>query len=216
MKKIELREIFAKNFINLMSSNNVTRKQVSEDLNFSYSKVCDWSRARTYPDQIELTKLASYFSRTIDELTAEVEEYEEDGGITIDTKRQTVRIYDFETNRVIGRELVSYKDCDPDVVQVMFYVNDDLMLPKFEIGDLIMAKRVLSTDNIIDGDYLLRNPGNPLFIHIYCINDKEIVISPINIKNSKNILPYTILKDELLKNYSEIYLATRFTRILDK
>ena len=70
MNKIENRKILANNLVALLDLKKKTRRNIADDLNISYTKVCDWTRARTYPNNNEIGKLANYFETTIEQITS--------------------------------------------------------------------------------------------------------------------------------------------------
>ena len=58
MNKVEMRKVLANNLVALLDYKKISRKNVADDLKLSYTKVCDWTRARTYPSEIELRPVA--------------------------------------------------------------------------------------------------------------------------------------------------------------
>ena len=70
MTKEEQRKILGNNLVALLELKGKSRKDVSDALNTSYIKVCDWTKARTYPNQHDLGRLAFYFDTTIEQLTS--------------------------------------------------------------------------------------------------------------------------------------------------
>ena len=70
MTKEEQRKILGNNLVALLELKGKSRKDVSDALNTSYTKVCDWTKARTYPNQHDLGRLAFYFDTTIEQLTS--------------------------------------------------------------------------------------------------------------------------------------------------
>ena len=51
MTKEEQRKILGNNLVAFLELKGKSRKDVSDALNTSYTKVCDWTKARTYPNQ---------------------------------------------------------------------------------------------------------------------------------------------------------------------
>ena len=49
MNKIEARRILANNLVALLKFKEKSRKELADEFNLAYIKVCDWTRARTYP-----------------------------------------------------------------------------------------------------------------------------------------------------------------------
>ena len=62
MSQLGNKEVMAENIKTLMSQHGIDRKQLSNDLQISYTTISDWINAKTYPriDKIEL--LANYFN----------------------------------------------------------------------------------------------------------------------------------------------------------
>lgn len=69
MNKVDMRKVLANNLVALLDYKKISRKNIADDLKLSYTKVCDWTRARTYPSEIELGKLANYLETTVEQLT---------------------------------------------------------------------------------------------------------------------------------------------------
>ena len=69
MNKNEIRNIFSANLKQLLKDQNKNRKDLANDLNIAYSRVCDWSRARTLPTDDEMisffTVIASSLTNTL-------------------------------------------------------------------------------------------------------------------------------------------------------
>ena len=214
MNKNEIRNIFSINLKILLERNHIKRKKLSEDLEIAYSRVCDWSRARTLPTQDEMLKIASYFDVSINDLTKEINiSYKEgiDSSKYNDDKKR-IRVYDLNSGAVVGHEQTSIEFCqNEDFIHIMILVPDDSMSPKYDINDLVLFKNI-EVKNIDDGDYLLNSKNNEkdLFIHIYKL-DNKFLISPLNINNTKHIRPFELTNDELNKNY-EIFKAIAVTK----
>lgn len=68
--------IFADNLTALMKDNNISRKQLSEDLGIKYTTICEWLKGSMMPRSEALRKVAEYFDTTISELLATQEEQE--------------------------------------------------------------------------------------------------------------------------------------------
>lgn len=213
MKKNELRTIFSANLKKLLKDKNINRKELSKQLYISYSRICDWSRARTLPTSEELVSIAEYFNVRVEDLTKDIsiisntnnEEY------SFNDIKQTVRIYNLSSGNVIGHDEVCceyFKDID--AVHISFVINDDLMYPNYSINDVVLVENIWKPNDLEDGDYLITKDNSfASFIHVY--NKKDYyLISPLNINNSKGLIPYEIKKDEI-KNY-KIYKAIAVTK----
>ena len=82
MKKVtkeEMRITLSNNLNKLLDEKKISRRQISDDLNINYPVVCDWVKARTYPSQHNLGKLAFYLGTTIEQLTSPNSAINEDG-----------------------------------------------------------------------------------------------------------------------------------------
>ena len=64
---------FSKNLKKLMKNKNVSRKQLSEDLNIKYTTICEWIKGTMMPRTEALSALSDYFNITISELLADEE-----------------------------------------------------------------------------------------------------------------------------------------------
>ena len=69
MNKVEMRKVLANNLVALLDYKKISRKNIADEFKFSYTKICDWTRARNYPSEIELGKLANYLGTTVEQLT---------------------------------------------------------------------------------------------------------------------------------------------------
>lgn len=219
MNKLEMRKIFANNFIAVLNIKNKTRKDVSEDLKINYSKVCDWSRARTYPNEVELGRLAHYFDSTVEQLTSGKSIINENSFDTEQaTKKIKVSVIDISTDEWIKHpvdyEWVSMKHLIPGNGYLIFDVVDDLLEPKYSIGDTVMVRLIENKVIKQDGDYLIKfnNYGdNWLFIHIY-VKKEGYLVSPLNNNNSKSLLPKFYTKEEFIKNAIQPHIAVRVSK----
>ena len=52
MNKVEMRKVLANNLVALLDYKKISRRNIADDLKLSYTKVCDWTRARTYPSDL--------------------------------------------------------------------------------------------------------------------------------------------------------------------
>ena len=57
----------------LMKKKNISRKQLSQDLNIKYTTICEWIKGTMMPRSEALSSLAEYFGITISELLADEE-----------------------------------------------------------------------------------------------------------------------------------------------
>ena len=62
------KKIFAKNLSNLMKERNITRKNLSEELNIKYSTLCEWLKGTMMPRSEALDLITEYFQITSAEL----------------------------------------------------------------------------------------------------------------------------------------------------
>jgi transcriptional regulator with XRE-family HTH domain len=214
MNKNEIRNIFSINLKILLERHHIKRKKLANDLNITYSRVCDWSRARTLPTEAEMIKIAAYFDVSVAELKKEFD-IKYVGGpnrIEYNDEKKRVRVYDLNRGTVVAYEEISLEFAEnEEYVHIMILVPDNLMYPKYNINDLVLLKNVFAKD-IDEGDYLINSKDSEeiLFIHIYCLDDK-LLISPLNINNSKNLRPFELTKDEINKKY-EIFKAIAVTK----
>lgn len=218
MNKIEMRKVLANNLVALLNYKKKSRKNISDDLNISYTKVCDWTRARTYPGESELGKLANYFETTVEQLT-DGDSLINDNGFdpeqTIQKKK--ISVIDISTEEwvlhPIDYEWVSARYLKPEVGYLIFNVADDLMSPKYNVGDTILAEFLNNKVIKEDGDYLvkLKEYDSWLFIHIYVKKDGYLV-APLNNNNSKSILPRFYTKKEFTESATQPHKAIRVSK----
>lgn len=218
MNKTEMRKILANNLVSLLEYKKISRKNISDDLKISYTKVCDWTRARTYPNQIELGKLANYFETTVEQLTDGASLISDNGfEPEQSSKKVKVSVIDIGTEEWIKHpidyEWVSAKHIKPNTGYLIFNVVDDLLSPKYEIGDTILAEFLNNRVIKEDGDYLvnLKEHDCWLFIHIYVKKD-GFLVAPLNNNNSKSILPKFYTKKEFAESAIQPHKAIRVTK----
>ena len=213
MNKNEIRNIFSINLKILLDKSHLKRKKLADDLEIAYSRVCDWSRARTLPTPDEMIKIATYFDVPVSELTKEITiNYKNSSDVKYNDEKKRVRVYDLNSGVMIAHEDVSLEFCQKeDLIHIMILVPDDSMLPKYNINDLVLLKNIELKD-IDEGDYFLNSKDNQndLFIHLYCMDDK-FLISPLSINNTKNIRPFEISKEDIINKY-DIYKAIAVTK----
>lgn len=101
---INNRQIFSANLVFFMSINNVSRNQLSEDLQINYRTLCDWIHARKYPRIDKIEKLANYFGVT---KAALIEQHE--NSMTTSGLLHITEIYD-DMNEAGQKALVDYAD----------------------------------------------------------------------------------------------------------
>lgn len=70
---MELKEIIAKNLLELRKTKNITQLELAEKFNYSDKSVSKWERAEAMPDIETLYNLASFYGVTLDYLTTEGE-----------------------------------------------------------------------------------------------------------------------------------------------
>lgn len=143
MNKVEMRKVLANNLVALLDYKKISRKNIDDDLKPSYTKVCDWTRARTYQSGIELGKLANNLETTVEKLT--------DGDSLINdigfdheqsSKKAKISVIDIGSEEWIihqvDYEWVSTKYLTPETGYSMFDIVDDLMAPKYDIDDTVL------------------------------------------------------------------------------
>lgn len=218
MNKTEMRTVLANNLVSLLEYKKISRKNISDDLKISYTKVCDWTRARTYPNQIELGKLANYFETTVEQLTDGASLISDNSFETEQSsKKFKVSVIDLSNDgwvlSPVDYEWVSVKHIKPNTGYLIFNVVDDLLSPKYEIGDTILAEFLNNRVIKEDGDYLvnLKEHDYWLFIHIYVKKD-GFLVAPLNNDNSKSILPKFYTKKEFAESAIQPHKAIRVTK----
>ena len=218
MNKIEMRKVLANNLVALLDYKKISRKNIADDLKLSYTKVCDWTRARTYPSDIELGKLANYLETTVEQLT-DGNSLINDSGFEPEqsSKKAKISVIDIGSEEWIihpvDYEWVSTKYLTPETGYLMFDVVDDLMKPKYDIGDTVLVEFLNNKSIKEDGDYLvkLKEYDSWLFIHIYVKKDGYLV-APLNNNNSKSILPRFYTKKEFTESATQPHKAIRVSK----
>ena len=117
----------------------------------------------------------------------------------------------------VDYEWVSTKYLTPETGYLMFDVVDDLMAPKYDIGDSVLVEFLNNKSVKEDGDYLvkLKEFDSWLFIHIYVKKDGYLV-APLNNNNSKSILPKFYTKKEFTESDTQPHKAIRVSKNIKK
>lgn len=218
MNKVEMRKILANNLVSLLNYKKISRKNIADDLKLSYTKVCDWTRARTYPNEIELGKLANYLDTTVEQLTNGNSLINDNGFETEEaTKKAKISVIDISSEEwvihPVDYEWVSTKYLKPETGYLIFNIVDDLMAPKYDIGDTVLVEFLNNKSIKEDGDYLIKlnEYDSWLFIHIYVKPDGYLV-APLNNNNSKSILPKFYTKKEFAESAIQPHKAIRVSK----
>ena len=218
MTKEEQRKVLGNNLLALLELKSKSRKDVADAINTSYTKVCDWTKGRTYPNQIDLGKLAFYFDTTIEQLTS-ANSIIKDNGFDPEqaTSKRKISVININTEEwvisPIDYEWVSIKYLKPNCNYLIFDVVDDMLSPIYNPGDSILAQ---SLDNKLiktDGDYLLKlkDYDSWLFIHVY-VKENGYLVAPLNNNNKKSFLPKFYTTDEFIKNAFNVHKAIRVSK----
>lgn len=180
MTKEEQRKILGNNLVALLELKEKSRKDVSDALNTSYTKVCDWTKARTYPNQHDLGRLAFYFDTTIEQLTSANAVIKENGfDPEKSTSKKKVSVIDIGTDEwvisPVDYEWVSIKHLKPNTGYLMFDVVDDMLSPIYNScmmnQDLGLCYRAFSllSHHFLFQKYLLQSPiSSPALRYIHC------------------------------------------------
>lgn len=218
MTKIENRRILANNLVTLLDLKGKSRKDLADNFGISYFKVCDWTRARTYPNEIELGKLAFYFDTAVEQLTnGNSGTNEKDFETEQATKKYKVSVIDITHEdwivEPVDYEWVSVKYITPGCGYLIFNVADDLLSPKYDIGDTVMVQYMENRNIKEDGDYLLKLKEYDywMFIHIY-VKKNGFLVAPLNVNNSKSILPKFYTKKEFIESATQPHKAVRVSK----
>lgn len=91
---MELREIIAKNILELRKINNLTQSDLAKQLNYTDKAISKWERGESIPEISTLKKIASLYNVTLDELTNE-------NGIKIKEEKEQLSQKDIRKNRII-------------------------------------------------------------------------------------------------------------------
>ena len=218
MNKVEMRKVLANNLVALLDYKKISRKNVADDLKLSYTKVCDWTRARTYPSEIELGKLANYLETTVEQLT-DGDSLINDNGFEPEqsSKKAKISVIDIGSEdwiiHPVDYEWVSTKYLTPETGYLMFDVVDDMLSPIYNLGDTVLAQFLDNKPIKSDGDYLLKfkDYDSWLFIHVY-VKDNGYLVAPLNNNNSKSFLPRFYTKEEFIKNAFNVHKAVRVSK----
>ena len=202
MNKNEIRNIFSANLKRLLKDKKRNRKGLANDLNIAYSRVCDWSRARTLPPDKEMKSIALYFNIKTDDLIKDIglPNHISRNPIEFNEKTQRIRVYDLDSGQVIGHQDICYGFLNnQEATHISFIMNDDSMLPKYNIGDLVILEIIWNPSDLEDGDYLITDKkGWGDFSHLYKRKDGYLK-APLNINNSKDSYVYDIHEEDIKK-----------------
>ena len=170
----------------------------------------------TYEEQI--IAIGNYLETTVEQLT-DGDSLINDNGFEPEqsSKKAKISVIDISSEEwiihPIDYEWVSTKYLTPETGYLMFDVVDDLMAPKYDIGDTVLAQFLDNKPIKSDGDYLLKlkDYDSWLFIHVY-VKDNGYLVAPLNNNNSKSFLPRFYTKEEFIKNAFNVHKAVRVSK----
>ena len=216
--KEEMRITLGNNLTALLDQKKKSRKDISDELGVPYSVACDWVKARTYPNQHNLGKLAFLFDTTVEQLTTPNSAINENGfDPEKSTSKRKIAVIDITTDEwiksPIDYEWISNKYLKPNGNYIMFEVFDDLLSPTYNPGDMILAESLDGKILKSEGDYLLKlqDYDSMLFVHVY-IKDDGYLVAPLNNNNEKAFLPRFYTNEEFIPYVRNIHKAIRVSK----
>lgn len=218
MTKEEMRITLGNNLTTLLDQKKKSRKDISDELGVPYSVACDWVKARTYPNQHNLGKLAFFFGTTIEQLTTPNSAINEKGfDPEKSSSKRKIAVIDIASDEwiksPIDYEWISNKYLKPNGNYLIFEVPDDLLSPNYNPKDIVLAESLDGKIVKNEGDYLLKlsDYDYMLFVHIY-IKDNGYLVAPLNNNNSKSFLPRFYTSEEFILNARNVHKAIRVSK----
>ena len=204
----EARKVFAKNLKKYMDIKQVSRYQVAEKLNVSYTTVCSWLSGVTYPGVENMTSLASLFDVTRADLTENLD----------------ATSYNVEKDLVLvpvlgkipaGMPMEAIEDkYTTDFAQIpagwlrggkeyfALQLNGNSMEPEYHDGDIVVF---LKTCDFTSGKdcCVMINGQDATFKRVYK-KDYGILIMPLNVENDSGFSPEPYTWERLKKEPVQI------------
>lgn len=193
------KEILASNLRHYMREHNKTRRDLCNDLGFSYMIVSDWCNAKKYPriDRIEM--LANYFGiEKSDLIEIPMAEKKTSRGIKIPVLGTVADGIPIEA----VEDILDYEEIAPELADTGEYfalrIQGDSMEPRIKDGDIVIVRMQSDVESgeiavvLVNGDTatvkkLIKQPGGivlqafnpayaPLFFTPSDIEDKPVTV----------------------------------------
>lgn len=208
MDNIILKQILAKNILRYMSIQNMDRQKMAKRMNVKYSTFCDWVQPNhpSYPKIDKIQAIADILNVKTRNLIEE--NSDESMDFVIDKILEFNYFVPVFNNIPADIPFENLKEIPPltfDLIsknitkknEEYFALNiiDDSMEPNYKKNNVVTF---LKTNTCNSGDdCCIRIKGNDsIFTRITFIDD-GIMISPLNLNNSNNILPKIYQKNEI-------------------
>lgn len=192
---------FSENLKKLMKKKNVSRNQLSQDLNIKYTTICEWIKGTMMPRTEALSSLAKYFDITISELLAD----EETTSSFIKAPLLVVLNEESFEDNLINHNYGYVLTDKENRFAIKMYTRVNINLTQADTGDTMIFDRTIINDysDLIDNNlYFIRRNNNEGEIVMYMkggnndpgmfmpIMNKNNDFSIIDISNEKSLEIY--------------------------
>lgn len=136
------KEIFAKNLRRYMEEHEKTRRDLCDDLGFSYMIVSDWCNAKKYPRIDRIEKLANYFGiEKSDLIEPPAPEKKAGRGVKIPVLGTVAAGIPIEA----VEDILDYEEIEPELAATgeffALQIKGDSMEPRMQSGDVVIVRQ---------------------------------------------------------------------------
>ena len=191
------KEIFAKNLRRYMEEHEKTRRDLCDDLGFSYMIVSDWCNAKKYPRIDRIEKLANYFGiEKSDLIEPPAPEKKAGRGVKIPVLGTVAAGIPIEA----VEDILDYEEIEPELAATGEFfalrIKGDSMEPRMQSGDVVIVRQQPDVESgdvavvLVNGDEatvkkLLKQSGGivlqafnpayePMFFSLQDIEEKPV------------------------------------------
>lgn len=175
---------FSENLKKLMKKKNVSRKQLSQELDIKYTTICEWIKGTMMPRSEALSSLAEYFGITVSELLADEETTSSFIKAPLLVVLNEESFEDNLTNHNYGYVLTDKEN----QFAIKMYTRVNINMTQANTGDTMIFEKIIINDysELIDKSlYFIRRNNNEGEIAMYMKggNNDPGMFMPIMNKN---------------------------------
>lgn len=192
---------FSQNLKKLMKKKNISRKQLSQELDIKYTTICEWIKGTMMPRSEALSSLAEYFGITVSELLAD----EETTSSFIKAPLLVVLNEESFEDNLINHNYGYVLTDKENRFAIKMYTRVNINMTQASVGDTMIFDKIIVDDysELVDrGIYFLRRNNNEGEIAMYMKggnNDPGMFMPIMNKSDDFSIID--IAKEKSLEIY---------------
>lgn len=163
---------FSENLKKLMKKKNISRKQLSQELDIKYTTICEWIKGTMMPRSEALSSLAEYFGITVYELLAD----EETTSSFIKAPLLVVLNEESFEDNLINHNYGYVLTDKENRFAIKMYTRVNINMTQASVGDTMIFDKIIVDDysELVDrGIYFLRRNNNEGEIAMYMKGGKN-------------------------------------------